>query len=565
MATQSQTPSLSAPSPSNPSRAGTSSGLTESFRPADTSVPLEELTVGELLIRRAAEHPGRPALIGTRHGSGDSARLTYAELLDEAAREATGLSRLADRGDFVALWAPNVVEWPIIEFGAALAGVTLVALNPVLRLDELDYAIGHSGAKVLIHADRSRDYDMAAVAAELVAARPDVRAVSLSETDVYRPDHAAETILAQAPTDPSAPVMLQYTSGTTGNPKGVLLRHRSLVNNARLTMLGVHARPGAVAVNPLPMFHTAACVIGTLGPLWIGGTHILIEQFAPATTLDLIRSESADILFYVPAILGAVLAAQAASAGPAPRLDIIMGGASDVPAAMIEGAEQVFGAGVFNLYGQTELAPVLAVTRPGDSREDLLRSVGRPLPHADCKITDPATGAVAGIGVAGEICARGYQQFIEYLHDPAATSAAVDSDGFVHTGDLGVMDERGYLKVTGRLKELIIRGGENIAPVAVENAIAEHPLVAGAAVIGLPDERFGEIVAAVLIVRGQTPDDLADQLRAHTAERISPFMVPSRWFVADAFPATPTGKVRKFAVRDQVISARLREITPTKD
>lgn len=530
---------------------------TESFRPADTSIPLVDMTVGALLQQRAKEHPDTVALVGKRHGSRETVRLTYTELLAEASRVATGISRLARPGEFVALWAPNLVEWPIVEYGAALAGVTLVALNPVLRLDELDYAIGHSGSTVLIHADLSRGYDLAAVVAELERAYPDLTTVSLSERDRWCPAEIDHTVIAAVPTDPDAPAMLQYTSGTTGKPKGVLLRHRSLVNVAKLTMEAVLAEPGAVAVNPLPMFHTAACVIGTLGPLWLGGTEVLIDQFAPAPALQVMRTEHAAILFYVPAILGALLAAQAASDLPAPRLDIVMGGASNVPAAMIESAETTFGATVINLFGQTELAPVLSATRPGDSRDDQLRTVGRPLPQVDCKVVDPENGTVVPIGQVGEICARGYQQLIEYLHDPDATASTVDTDGFVHTGDLGAMDERGYLTVTGRLKEMIIRGGENIAPVAVENVVGEHELVESVTVIGLPDEQWGEIVAAVVTLHGPVPENLADELTAFARARIAPFKVPSRWFVAERLPVTPTGKIRKFQVRDQIESAQL--------
>ncbi|QTI69047.1 class I adenylate-forming enzyme family protein [Gordonia polyisoprenivorans] len=536
--------------------------LTESFLHADTSVPLVDETIGALLQRRARECPDRLALIGARHGSGNIVRLSYADLLDEAYRVATGLAAIAKPGEFVALWAPNVIEWPIIEYGAALAGVILVALNPVLRLEELDYAVRHSGTSVLLFADHSRDYHLAAVVEQLRRTHPNLVTISLGETERWMPDEIDREVIAAAPTDPDAPVMLQYTSGTTGNPKGVLLRHRSLVNVAKLTMEAVNAEPGAVAVNPLPMFHTAACVIGTLGPLWLGGTEILIEQFTPSSVLDVLREESATVLFYVPAILGALLAVQSASDQPAPHLDVVMGGASNVPAAMIESAERIFGATVINLFGQTELAPVLSATRPNDSREDQLQTVGRPLPQVDCKVVDPATGEVQPVGTPGEICARGYQQLIEYLHDPDATAATVDGDGFVHMGDLGTMDERGYLTVTGRLKEMIIRGGENISPVAVENELVGHPDVAQVTVIGLPDDRYGEIVAAVITVAGAEPDDLGNRLVAHARQRLAPFKVPTRWFVAEQLPATPTGKIRKFKVRDQVSSAQLREITP---
>ncbi|HWJ82462.1 MAG TPA: AMP-binding protein [Nocardioides sp.] len=532
--------------------------IDESYLPADTTLPLSDHTVCSLLAARAAEHPGRPALVATGH-DGEEVRLTYAELHAQAQRVATALRRLADPGDLVALWAPNLAEWVLVQHGAAMAGVVLVALNPVLRLAELEHALDHSRATVLVHAERSRDYDLGEVAAQAAASRPHLRLVSLADRGAWLADEADPDVLAEAPTDPDLPVMLQYTSGTTGSPKGVLLRHRSLVNVARFTMEYVDMPAAAVAVNPLPMFHTAACVIGTLGPLWIGGTEVLVGQFAPGPVLDTMRRERANVLFFVPAVLGALIETQRASDQPAPRLDVALGGAAPVPDVMIEAAEQLFGADVVNVFGQTELAPVLTATRPGDSRRDKLTTVGHPLPQVDTKVVDPATGKVQPLGEVGEICARGYQQLVEYLHDPAATAATVDADGFVHTGDLGSMDERGYLTLTGRLKELIIRGGENIAPAEIEHCLAAHPAVIEAAVVGLPDERMGEIVAAVLRVR-EREDDLAASLVAHCRERLSPYKVPSRWFVTDEIPVTPTGKVQKFRLADLVGSDRLEEV-----
>lgn len=537
----------------------TQPAVTPAILPADTSYELVDTTVGGLLAQQAEAHPDRLALVGTSI-DGTAVRLTYGELYDEACRVASGLSRLASPGDHVALWSPNHVEWPLIEYGAALAGVTLVALNPAFRRAELEYTVRHSRSTVLLHAERVRDDDLGSVARELGADLPDLRVVSLTDRSAWRSDEIDATVIDAAPTDPDAPVMLQYTSGTTGNPKGVLLRHRSLVNVARMTMAFVGVPEGAVCVNPLPMFHTAACVIGTLGPCSIGGTEVLVEQFVPGPVLDTMRAEKADVLFYVPAVLGALLEVQRTSTAAAPRLHTVMGGAANVPGSMIEAAERVFGASVINLFGQTELAPVLSATRPGDSRGDQLATVGHPLPQVDVKIVDPVTGDVVGLGQPGEICARGYQQMIEYLHDPEATSQAVDREGYVHTGDLGSMDERGYITLTGRLKELIIRGGENIAPAEIESALAAHDAVLSATVVGLPDERLGEVVGVVLTVRGDEPDDLRAQLDAFLRERLARFKVPSRWFVSDELPLTPTGKVRKFKVVDHVLDGTYREL-----
>jgi len=528
--------------------------------PADRSADLVDFTVGGLLAQRADSHADRTAIVGIRHDDGAQVRLSYADLYDQAGRVATALHELAERGSFVAIWAPNVVEWPIIQYGAALAGMVLVALNPALREEELEYALTHSGAAVLLYADTNRDYDLAEVVGAVGPRFPRLRCVSLSDRAQWQASGTSPIVLRDAPTDADEAVMLQYTSGTTGSPKGVLLNHRSLVNVAKLTLEAVQVEAGSVCLNPLPMFHTAGCVIATLGPLWIGGTVVLVERFRPTPVLEALRCEGVGVLFYVPAILGALLECQRMASTPAPRLRVIMGGASNVPASMIENAETVFGASVINLFGQTELAPVLSATRPSDSRADQLTTVGRPLPRVECKIVDPTTNETLAVGEPGEICARGYQQFLGYLNERDATARTVDADGFVHTGDLGTLDARGYLSVTGRLKELIIRGGENISPAEIESVLIGHETVLDASVVGLPDERWGEIVAAVIRIGDGGPDLTAADIVDYVGRRLAPFKVPARWFVTDALPLTPTGKVRKFELRDAIMHGHLREI-----
>jgi fatty-acyl-CoA synthase len=527
---------------------------------ADRSVDLMDMTVGELLTDRANAHPDRVAIVGVRHGTGEQTRLTYKQLHQEACRVASALARLAEPGSFIAIWAPNVVEWPIIQYGAALAGMVLVAVNPALREDELHYVLKHSGAVVVLHADTNRDYDMAAVARRVAARLPELMCVSLSDAEAWRAEHIDNGVLRNAPSDADDVVMLQYTSGTTGFPKGVLLEHKSLINVAGLTLEAVSVPDRAVCLNPLPLFHTAGCVVATLGPLWVGGTVILVDRFSPAPVLQALRTERASVLFYVPAVLASLLEAQRMSDVAAPQLHTIMGGASNVAPALIEAAEQVFGATVINLFGQTELSPVLTATRPEDSRVDRLNTVGRPLPQVDCRIVDPVSGEVVGVGESGEICARGYQTFVGYLHDPEATARTIDGEGFVHTGDLGTMDSRGYLTVIGRLKELIIRGGENIAPAEIESHLNSHDDVVECAVVGLPDDRLGEEVAAVLRTAGADHTLRKDSLVDYLRNRLAPFKIPTRWFVAAEFPSTPTGKVRKFELRDAIMSGDVREL-----
>ncbi|MGW4125323.1 class I adenylate-forming enzyme family protein [Nocardia sp. NPDC004711] len=532
--------------------------LGESYWAADDSLPLMDHTAGSLLAERARNHSGTTALVGTPHGGSEPCRLTYGELYDAARRVAVALTELTEPGDSVALWSPNVIEWPIIEFGAALAGRVLVALNPAFREGELVYALEHSGTAVLIHADQHRGYDMAAVAAAAVARVPGVRQrISLSETARWQ----ASTPEGDLPDiDPDLPAMLQYTSGTTGNPKGVLLRHRSLVNVARMTMAAADIPEGSVFVNPLPMFHTAACVIGTLGPIAMAGTILLVETFVPEKVLEWASAEDADVLFFVPTILGALLETVRGNESAAPRFVSIVGGAANVPQVLIEGAARVFGAVVHNLFGQTELAPVITLTRRSDTLADQLGTVGRPIPQVEVKIAGSNGSGVAPLGVIGEICARGYQQMIEYYRDPTATEAAVDAEGWVHTGDLGSMDSRGYVTVTGRLKDMIISGGENIAPAEVESRLIEHDSVQQAAVVGLPHEKWGETVAAVLVVRGERPDDLVASVKNRLSTTLAPFKTPRRWFVADTLPVTPSGKVQKFRLREAILDGDVDEV-----
>ncbi|GLZ49090.1 putative fatty-acid-CoA ligase [Actinomycetospora sp. NBRC 106375] len=519
---------------------------------ADDAVDLAEATIADLVRDRAREHPDVLALVGVRH-DGSALRASYTELLTAAREVAAGLRRVAAPGDHVALWAPNVAEWPVIEYGAALAGVVLVALNPVLRGPELDYALRLSRASVLIHADVSRDYDMAAVARSVVDDLPALRhRISLGD-----PDRLRATPGDDATVDPASPAMIQFTSGTTGHPKAVLLAHRSLVNNARLTMITGEVPARSVGIAPLPMFHTAACVISTLGPAWLGGTQVLIEKFAPGEVLAAMAAEDADVLFSVATVLGAVLEAARGADGPAPQLSTVLVGASTVPGSMIEAVERTFGASVHNLFGQTELSPVLSLTRRTDTREDLTTKVGRPLPHTAAQIVDPVGGEVVPIGQQGEICARGYSQMIEYFDDADATASTVDAEGWLHTGDLGTMDDRGLITVTGRLKEIIIRGGENIAPAEIEIALAAHPQVLRVAVLGLPDEHWGEIVAAAVVVRDPAAEGVRDDLEAFARERLATYKVPARWFLVDDLPTTPSGKVQKFALRDELVGSVL--------
>ncbi|MEV4439420.1 AMP-binding protein [Streptomyces sp. NPDC049577] len=535
--------------------------LDVSSRPADTSVPLSPLTVGALLRKAAAEHADAVALVGVPEAAGPRRRWTYAQLLAEAESVAAGIRERVPLGGRVAIWAPNVPEWPVFAYAAALAGVTLVTLNPTLRAGELRHALGSSGAQMLVHAERSRAYDMAEVVRAVAPGLPGLRHVV--------PLGAWESLKGDGPlpsereiTDAGVPAQLQFTSGTTGTPKAVLLSHRAVVNVARLTFEGLGVREGTTVVCPLPMFHTAGCVISCLGPLWTGGTFTLLERFTPAQLLDVLRESPGALLTSVPTVLGALVDAAAGVAEP-PVLSAVLTGAAPVRAQLITETEERFSTTVFNLYGQTELASVLTLTRPDDSAEQKTSTVGRPLPQVEVKITDPDTGEVVPLGVKGEICARGYQQMLAYHGDPGATARKVDADGWLHTGDLGSMDASGTVRIDGRLNDIIIRGGENISPAAIEEFLSTVPGVREAVVVGVPDENWGEIVAAVLqpaAGAGPVPD-VAD-IVARCKENLSPHKVPARWYLAGDFPLTASGKIQKFRVRELVAEGGFRELDP---
>lgn len=526
--------------------------------PADRSVPLFDRSVGALLRDAAAAHGDTVALVGVPDRGGPRQQWTYRELLTEAESVAAGLHQRVGLGSKVAVWAPNVARWPVFAYAAALAGVTLVTLNPALRADGLEHALRASGASLLLHAEHDRDRDMAAVVQEVAPRLPGLRhVVPLSAWDSLRaagPLPADDEVRA-------VPAQLQFTSGTTGTPKAVLLSHRAVVNVARLTFEGLGVPRGVTVVSPLPMFHTAGCVISSLGPLWSGGTFVLMERFHPLALLEVLRERPGALLTSVPTLLTALCEVAAATPGPRPKLSAVLTGAAPVRAQLILQTEKLFSTTVFNLYGQTETASVLTLTRPEDSAELKTTTVGRPLPHAEVRVVDPETGRVQPIGVQGEVCARGYQQMLAYHGDEEATARKIDADGWLHTGDLGSMGTDGTLRVTGRLDDLIIRGGENISPAAIEEMLCTLPEVRDAVVVGVPDDKYGEVVTAVLQPAAGGPGPDAATVLAECARQLPPHMVPTALYLTEDLPLTSSGKVQRFRVRELLLAGLLRDLT----
>lgn len=526
--------------------------LEASYFPAQTDDVVEETTIGAALRARTARTPDAGALVEAGMAGDLLRRWTYTELLEDSERLARALLARYRPGERVCVWAPNIPEWVLLEYGAALAGLTLVTANPAYRPRELKYVLEQSRSVGLFITSEFRGNPMARIAAEVASDIAALREVVDLEDPhaLFAGESASRPLPAVAPGDP---VQIQYTSGTTGFPKGAVLHHRGLVNNARFGFRRLGLREGDTTVNFMPLFHTGGCGIGVLGAMQSGCRMILAKMFDPPRLLDAMEAERVAGLFGVPTMLVALAEAQEARPRDLSSIRIAGSGGSMVSPELVRRVRGLLGCDFQIVYGQTETSPLLTQTRSDDSIEDICETVGQAMPQTELSIRDTKTNAVLPVGAVGEICSRGYCNMIGYNDNPEATAATIDSDGWLHTGDLGVMDERGYVRITGRVKEMIIRGGENLFPAEIENVLLEHPDVAEAAVVGAPDERWGEIVVCFLRLRaGASLDKSA--LIAHCRERIAPQKTPAHWIAVSDWPLTGSGKIQKFILRDRLIA-----------
>jgi fatty-acyl-CoA synthase len=518
--------------------------LTEAYFPAQADSPVLPTTVGGLLRERARLSPDAPALEECDVAGRLGRRWTYGALLADAERLARALLTRFSPGERICVWAPNVPEWVILEYAAGLAGLTLVTANPAYRPRELKYVLEQSKSVGLFFVESHRGNPMLQIAGEASAGNERLRETTLLT------DHAAlfageDETPALPDVKPEDPVQIQYTSGTTGFPKGVVLSHLGITNNARLfyERMSPDIR---TAINMMPMFHTSGCGMGTLGAVQFGVRMILAALFEPARMLEMIELEKVDVLLGVPTMLVAMCEVQQASPRDVGSIKCAASGGSMVPPELVRRVQQLFGATIQTVYGQTESSPLLTMIQADDAFEDVCFTIGQPIPQTEMSIRR-ADNSVAAVDETGEICARGYCVMLGYNDNPQATAAAIDADGWLHTGDLGTMDARGYLKITGRVKEMIIRGGENLFPAEIENVLIEHPDVAEVAVVGAPDPKWGEIVVAFLRLREGARLDRA-ALAAHCREHISPQKTPAHWIEIDAWPLTGSGKIQKFVL-----------------
>ncbi|MDF1730652.1 MAG: class I adenylate-forming enzyme family protein [Minwuia sp.] len=522
--------------------------ISESLFPAQTDGAPADTTTGGVLAAAAAAYPDRPALSELLPEGGVGRTWTYGKLHDEARSLATALSTRFAAGESVAVWAPSIPEWVILQFAAALAGLRLVTLNPAYKVRELVFALEQSGAVGLFLVEEYRGNRMAEIAAEAAGSIAALREVTLlTDRDALLRHEGEPGPLPQvAPDDPA---LLLYTSGTTGQPKGAVLHHGGITSNGRLFFRRLQVDEGIRFLTAMPMFHVGGCVVAVLSTVQAGGHLILASIFDSNVMLDAIDSERPEVMTAVPTMLVDMLDKLAGRARDVSSVQRIVSGGAVVPPELVRQVRATFGCDFQNIYGQTECSGVLSQTYVDDDVEDTCESVGQALPAIELSVRSTADNTVCPLDTVGEICARGRGLMLEYNANPEATAATVDGDGWLHTGDLGRMDSRGYVRVTGRVKEMIIRGGENLFPVEIENILLEYPDVAEVAVVGIPDDRWGEVVACFIRTRSGDPIPL-DELRAHCRAHLSPQKTPAYWKFVTDWPMTPSGKIQKFALRD---------------
>jgi fatty-acyl-CoA synthase len=523
--------------------------LTEAFWPADTSMDIWETSVGALLRKTASENPDASALVEITVSGKTGRRWTYAELLADAEAMAHAFATRFEPGEKIVVWSHNLPEWVLIEYAAGLAGLVVVTANPAFQESELRYVLEQSGASGLFRPVEFRGNPMAEIAAAAVRGLDQVREVIDME------NHAALLQRGERPdalpdVQPGDAAQIQYTSGTTGFPKGAVLAHRGLINNARYHAARWEAKPGSIWLNTMPMFHTSGCGMATLGSLQCAGCMVLVAQFDPALVNAVIEQERINFMTGVPTMILAMVEAYEQEPRDFSSIEALCSGGSMVPPELVRRARAAFDCELVVVYGQTEFSPLVTQQHRSDAFEDICETIGRPVAQTDVSIRRVADNTVADIGETGEICARGCSTMIGYNDNPEATAATIDADGWLHTGDLGTMDARGYLRITGRVKEMIIRGGENFFPAEIENAMLEHPDIA---VVGLPDEKWGEIIAA--FYRSESGADLPEpDLRRHCRERLAPQKTSAVWRHVREFPLTGSGKIQKFALRENFLA-----------
>ena len=538
--------------------------MNPSYAHGPSETPLLGEAIGACLDRIASTFPERDALISCHQGI----RYTYSQLHREAEAAARGLMSIGvGRGDRVGVWSPNCAEWVIAQYATAKAGAIMVNINPAYRLRELEYPLSQSGVSVLIAAQSFRSSNYVAMLEEVAPKVASLKTILFLGTGRVEGRMMWHDLFEKAEAVPGSqlrereasvqfddPVSIQYTSGTTGQPKGATLSHHNILNNGFFVGELLRYDENDRVCLPVPFYHCFGCVLGNMAALTHGSAIVLpSESFDAETCLRTVHQERCTSLYGVPTMFIAELDHPAFSTY---RLDSlrtgIMAGAPCPIEVMRQVVERMHMRDVTICYGMTETSPVSFQSSPRDAIDARVSTVGSVHPHVECKIVDPVTGFVVPRGQIGELCTRGYLVMLGYWNDPKATAAAVDASRWMHSGDLAVMREDGYVNITGRLKDMIIRGGENIYPREIEEFLYTHPKISDVQVIGVPDKKYGEEVCAWIRLR-EGQQATAHEIREYCRGNIATYKIPRYVKFTTEFPMTVTGKIQKFRMREQMI------------
>jgi fatty-acyl-CoA synthase len=535
--------------------------LTSSYTHGASDVPLLGETIGANLAATTARLPDHEALVDCPSGR----RWSYAALEAWAGRVARGLLALGvKKGDRVGIWSPNCAEWVAVQYGTALIGAVLVNINPAYRVTELEYVLRQAGVRTLVSATVHKTSDYRSMVEQVRSALDDLRDVMyIGEASWDALEAAGASVEAESVERVGAtlafddPINIQYTSGTTGFPKGATLSHHNILNNGYFvgSLLG-YTEADRVCL-PVPFYHCFGMVMGNLGCTSHGSTIVIpAPLFDPAATLAAVAGERCTSLYGVPTMFIAELGVEGFAGYDLTSLRTGIMAGSPCPVEVMKRVITEMGmAEVGIAYGMTETSPVSTQTRADDDLERRTATVGRAMPHVEIKVIDPASGLVLPVGETGEFCTRGYSVMLGYWDEPERTVEAIDAAGWMHTGDLAVMREDGYVNIVGRIKDLVIRGGENVYPREIEEFLYGHPDIEDVAVIGVPDERYGEELMAWIRLRpGAAPLDAA-AVREFCEGRIAHQKIPRYVRIVEEFPMTVTGKIRKVEMRQVSIAA----------
>ena len=530
-----------------------------------TDVPLLEISIGAALEATAARFGEREALVAVQQ----RVRWSYRRLDDEVDRVARGLlARGLAQGDRLGIWAPNLVEWTLVQFATAKLGVILVNINPAYRTHELAYALRQSGCRALVSARRFKSSDYTAMVESVRGECPALEEVIFIDDadapgDWQRLLHdgdrvpRAEVAARLAATRADDPINIQYTSGTTGMPKGATLSHRNILNNGYFIGRGLNYSERDRVCIPVPFYHCFGMVIGNLACIAHGAAMVIpASGFDPEATLVAIERERCTSLYGVPTMFIAQLGhARFASTDTSSLRTGVMAG-SPCPIEVMKRCVGEFHMPELTImYGMTETSPVSTQTATDDPLDKRVATVGRVHPHVEIRIVDPLSGEVCERGATGEFQTRGYSVMLGYWNDAERTAEAITPEGWMRTGDLATMDDQGYVNIVGRIKDMIIRGGENVYPREIEEFLYTHPSIRDVQVIGVPDAKYGEAVMACVILKDGAPALSIEALREFCRDAIAHYKVPRYLEIVSEFPMTVTGKVRKIEMRQQAIES----------